>query len=464
MDGMHIQFLGGVDTVTGSQHLLAAGASRVLRDCGMYQGRRDDARQINSQLPFDVAAVNAVILSHAHLDHCGNLPTLVRSGYAGPIHATTATVELAGVMLRDAARIQEQDATYLNQKTNRRNQPPVTPLYTLADAEQALGLLRGHRYGATVAVTPGLGVLFQDAGHILGAAVNVFELEENGRRARVGFALDLGRKNLPLIRDPEIMTGLDLLVLESTYGDRLHDDATTAADQLAAAIAKTLARGGKVIIPSFALERAQELLYHLTCLMAAGRLPALPVYVDSPMAVAVTRIFRQNIAYLDDETQAQFQRLGSILQADWIHFIESVEDSKKVTASRQPCIVIAASGMCEHGRILHHLKHGIANGANTILIVGFMAQHTLGRRLVEGERRVRIFGDWFERRAEVVVLNAFSAHADRNELVDYVRQIGPRRIALVHGETEQRAALAARLQAAQAAPVLQPAQSETLDL
>ena len=461
---MQIQFLGGVDTVTGSQHMLTAGGRSVLRDCGMYQGRREDARRINSQLPFAAAVLDAVVLSHAHIDHCGNLPTLARSGYAGPIHATTATVELAGVMLRDAARIQEQDASYLNQKTNRRGQPPVAPLYTQADAEQALQLLRGFRYGETVAAAPGIRVLFQDAGHILGAAVNVFELEEDGRRARVGFALDLGRKNLPLIRDPEIMAGLDLLVLESTYGDRLHDEATRAEDQLGAAVTKTLARGGKVIIPSFALERAQEILYHLTQLIAAGRLPKIPVYVDSPMAVAVTRIFQKNSAYFDDETQALFRRLGNILQADWIHFIESVEDSKRITAGREPCIVIAASGMCEHGRILHHLKHGIANGANTILIVGFQAQHTLGRRLVEGERQVRIFGDWFERRAEVVVLNAFSAHADRNELLDYVRRAAPRKIALVHGEAGQRAALAAALQQRQAAPVHVPANGETMAL
>jgi len=461
---MQIQFLGGVDTVTGSQHLLTAQGRRVLRDCGLYQGRREESRRINGSLPFDAAALDAVVLSHAHVDHCGNLPTLVRNGYAGPIHATTATVALTGVMLRDAAHIQEQDAAYLNQKTNRRGLPPVTPLYTLAEAEQALQLLRGCRYGATVAAAPGVDVLFQDAGHILGAAVNVFTLAENGRRARVGFALDLGRKNLPLIRDPEVMSDLDLLVLESTYGDRLHADVRTAADQLAAAIARTLARGGRVIIPSFALERAQELLYDLTRLIADGRLPKVPVYVDSPMATAVTRIFRQHGDYLDAETQALFQQVGSLLQADWIHFVESVEDSKKVTASRAPCIVIAASGMCEHGRILHHLKHGIANGANTVLIVGFQAAHTLGRRLVEGERRVRIFGDWFTPAAEIVVLNAFSAHADRHELLDYVRQVRPRRIALVHGEAGQRAALAAALAAAQPAPVLQPARGDALDL
>ena len=300
---MHLQFFGGVENVTGSQHLLEVGGRRILRDCGLFQGRREESRKINSRLPFDARKVDAAVLSHAHIDHCGNLPTLANSGFAGPIHATTATVALAGVMLRDAAHIQEQDAAYLNQKTNRADLPPVTPLYTVADAERALALFQGHHYEEPVALVPGIGVTFRDAGHILGAALTAFDLEEAGRRARVGFAVDLGRKDLPLIRDPEMMTGLDVLVMESTYGDRLHDDALQAEDQLATAVRETLARGGKVLIPSFALERAQEILYHLARLNRAGKLPEVPVYIDSPMAVAVTRIFLQSQEYMDAETR-----------------------------------------------------------------------------------------------------------------------------------------------------------------
>ena len=461
---MRIQFLGGVETVTGSQHLLEAGGRRVLRDCGLFQGRRDEAREINTRLRCAPATLDAVVLSHAHIDHCGNLPSLARAGYAGPIHATTATVELAAVMLRDAARIQEQDAAYLNQKTNRKGLPAVAPLYTADDAEAAIKLFQGHNYGDTIEPTPGIRVLFQDAGHILGSAVNVFELTENGKKTRVGFAVDLGRKGLPIIRDPEIMRDLDLLVMESTYGDRLHDDTAHAAAELGTAINRTLARGGKVLIPSFALERAQEILYHLANLFTTGRVKKAPVYVDSPMTVELTRIFARHRDYFDAETRTLLDQLGSVLQADWVHFAATVEESKQITASDKSCIVIAPNGMCEHGRILHHLKHGIENPANTILIVGFQAENTLGRRLVEGEKHVKIFGDDFTCRAEVLTLNAFSAHADRNELMDYVRQVQPRKIALVHGEPKIRAALAQTLRGVQSASVLEPKTGEAVEL
>ncbi len=461
---MHIQFLGGVETVTGSQHLVEAGGRRVLRDCGLFQGKRDEARAINTQLRCPSATLDAVVLSHAHIDHCGNLPSLARAGYAGPIHATHATVELAGVMLRDAARIQEQDAAYLNQKTNRQGLPAVTPLYTAADAEAALKLFQGHRYGDTLEAAPGIRVLFQDAGHILGSAVNVFTLAENGRQARVGFAVDLGRKDLPIIRDPEFMSDLDLLVLESTYGDRLHDDVASAEEELGTAINRTLARGGKVLIPSFALERAQEILYHLANLFRSGRVRKVPVYLDSPMAVELTHIFGRHRDCFDAETQALLGQLGGILQPGWVQLVSTVEDSKKITARDEPGIVIAPNGMCEHGRILHHLKHGIGNPANTVLIVGFQAGNTLGRRLVEGAPRVKIFGDEFMCRAEVLTLHAFSAHADRNDLLAYVRKVRPRRIALVHGEPNIRAALAQTLRAEQTAPVLEPKTGEVVEL
>lgn len=461
---MKIHFLGGVDTVTGSQHIVEAGGRRVLRDCGMFQGPRKEARERNRNLPFDAATLDAVVLSHAHIDHCGNIPTLARVGYRGPVHATTATADLCKIMLRDAANIQEQDAAYLNQKTNRQGLEPVEPLYTLQDAEDALGLFKGHRYGERVEVAPGIAATFSEAGHILGAALTTFDVAENGRRARVGFAFDLGRKNLPLIRDPETLRGLDAMIIESTYGDRLHDDADKAEDQLRDVVARTLARRGKVLIPSFALERAQEIIYHLASLIAAGKLPQVPTYVDSPMASAVSKVFEQHADYFDDETRKLRDKIGCVMRPPWLTYVDSVEESKRITASDRPCIVISASGMCEHGRILHHLKHGIESPHNTVAIVGFQASHTLGRRLVDGDKKVRIFGDWFERKAEVAVLNSFSAHADRNELLAYVREAAPKKLFLVHGEENQRAAFATLLKESGFRDVFTPAQGEAVEL
>ena len=459
---MKIHFLGGVETVTGSQHLVEADGTRVLRDCGLYQGRRREAREINSRFPFDVNRLDAVVLSHAHIDHCGNMPSLAREGYRGPIHATTATAALCEIMLRDAAHIQEQDAAYLNQKTNRKGLEPVVPLYTVNDAEDAIQLFRGHLYDETVDLSPALSVTFSDAGHILGAALTTFTIRENGRALRVAFAVDLGRRNLPLIQDPEILRNIDVMVVESTYGDRLHDDAGKEEEQLANAVEKTFRRGGKVIIPSFALERAQEVIYLLASLFDSGRLPPIPVYVDSPMAAAVSAVFENNVSYLDENFVQLRDKIGRIMHQKWLKYTSSVEESKAITASDKPCIVISASGMCEHGRILHHLKHGIENPRNTIVIVGFQARHTLGRRLLDGETEVMIFGDWFERQAEVIALNAFSAHADRDELTKYVRQVNPKKIYLVHGEPEQRKALAAALKADGFKEVFEPAQGEVV--
>lgn len=460
---MQLRFLGGAEVVTGSQHMIEAGGKRLLRDCGLYQGKRKLAKKINRDLGFDATTVDAVTLSHAHVDHCGNLPSLAREGYDGPIHATTATARLCEVMLMDAAHIQEQDAAYLNQKTSRKNLPPVEPLYTSEDAMAALGLFRGHHYHKVLEPIPGVRMESLEAGHILGAELSVFTVSENGREVRVGFALDLGRYNLPLIRNPEQMGPVDVLVMESTYGNRYHGAIEEADDKLAAIINRTVERGGKVLIPSFALERTQEVLYHLATLYREERVPKVPVYVDSPMATAVTRIFARSPEYMDEEFK-EVRESGRVFEAPWVHFVASVKESKELTASKKPCIVISASGMCEHGRILHHLKAEIENPRTSVAIVGYQAQHTLGRRLVEKQDVVRIFGDTFERRAEVKVINAFSAHADRNDLIQYVRAIRPQRTFLVHGEQDARVALAQAIRDEQLSEVFLPERGDKVDL
>ena len=461
---MKLRFFGGVDVVTGSQHMVEAGARRLLRDCGLYQGKRKIAEKVNRALPFDAVTVDAVQLSHAHIDHCGNLPSLLRDGFDGPIHATTATCKLAEIMLMDAARIQEQDAAYLNQKTSRKGYPPVEPLYTVEDAFAVHQCLVGHSYHEEVEILPGIRMNSLEAGYILGSELNVFHVEENGKNFNIGFAVDLGRHGLPIIRDPEIMEEqLDALVMESTYGDREHGDICYADDDLAEIINQTIAQGGKALIPSFALERTQEVIFHLVRLVREERMPEVPIYIDSPMASAVTRIFARSPKYMDDEF-IDLRETGRVFEADFVHFISSVPESKELTASKKPCIVISASGMCEHGRILHHLKSCIGDSRSTILIVGYQAENTLGRRLVEGAEEVRIFGDFFERKADVRVLNAFSAHADRLDLFEYTRAVKPKSIYLVHGEQKPREALAETLRSEGFDKVYLPRRKDSVEL
>ncbi len=457
-------FMGGADTVTGSQHIIDVNGKRIMRDCGLFQGRRKESREFNETFLHDVADIDAMLLSHAHIDHCGNIPSLMHYGFEAPIHATTATMKIAGIMLRDAAHIQEQDAAYLNQKTNRKDKEPVEPLYTTEDAEEAYKLFRGHHYHEPLELIPGVVAEDFEAGHILGSAVTRFTVQDGTRTHRIGYAVDLGRKNLPLIRDPELLEDIDTLVIESTYGNRMHGPAIDAEKQLEKVINETYARGGKVIIPSFALERSQEILYHLSSLIIQKRIPEHPVYLDSPMATNVTRVFNLSGDYMDDEFNELKEEMRCLLCPPWVHFTSSVAESKEVTAARGPFIVIAASGMCEHGRILHHLKHGIEDPDNTVVIVGYQAEHTLGRRLVEQQEEVRIFGDTFERRAPVVQLDAFSAHADRQELLDYIRAVDADDIYLVHGEQVQREALAGAIEAERLGRVHLPKRGDWVEL
>lgn len=436
-------FIGGTSEVTGSRHLLDVGDTKILFDCGLYQGSREVANAFNSTLGFDPADISALVLSHAHIDHCGNIPSLTRQGWSGPIHTTKATADLAPIMLRDSAHIQEADAAYLNQKTSRRGLPKVTPLYTTKDAEAAIPLIRPHHYYEPVELPGGVRLVHVDAGHVLGAALAQLDIPRaSGRPLRVALAFDLGRYGLPLLNDPVQLEDPDVLLVESTYGNRLHAPASNAQADLRDAILPPLQRGGKALIPCFAFERTQEILFHLAALREAGELPRVPVYVDSPMATAITDVFEKNPAYLDANARDLRRSSGAILAHDWITFTESIDESKAITSSEQPAIVIAASGMCENGRIRHHLKHGISNPKNRIILVGYQAVNTLGRRLQNGEKNVYIFGDLFPVKAEVLSLHAFSAHADKLELFRYVRNAHPRHVFLVHGEQDSRDALA----------------------
>jgi metallo-beta-lactamase family protein len=448
-DALSLTFLGAAQTVTGSMHLLEAAGAKLLVDCGLFQGRREESRQRNRNLPAPALGADAVILTHGHIDHCGNLPNLVKRGFAGRIHCTAATAEITVVMLRDAARIQVSDAKWLNRKhEGERDWIPIEPLYDEEDAERALKLLEPHPYETEFAPRPGLTARFVDAGHVLGSASVIVDVKPNGGgRRRVVFSGDIGRKNLPILRDPVVPEGGEFVVMESTYGDRLHAPAEGMRSQLLDAINTARARGGKIIIPSFALERAQEIVFALNQLLREGALAPIPVYLDSPLTVNLTEIFRRHPECYDAEALSFGEKNGDPFGFGLLTMIESVEESKRLNDLAGPAVIISASGMCEAGRVLHHLQNNIENPKNMIVIVGFQAQHTLGRRIVERRPRVRIFGVERDLCAEVRVLNAFSAHADWKELVEWAgangRQV--RRFFLVHGEPETCRALQGRL-------------------
>jgi metallo-beta-lactamase family protein len=440
----HVRFLGAAQEVTGSMHLVETPAGRLLIDCGMYQGRREESRQRNAQLPDAAIGADAVILTHAHIDHSGSLPTLVKAGFRGRIYGTPATRDLCAYMLRDAARIQIGDAEYLNRRFE--DDPtwrPIQPIYDEEDAIAALARFIGVPYGQPFAPLPGLSATLVDAGHILGSAQVHLDVPDGGTTRRLVFSGDLGRKDLPILRDPAPLDRADYLFMESTYGDRVHAPIQAMEDQLAEVIADTVKKKGKVIVPAFAVGRTQELVYSLHKLFLAGRIPDLPVFVDSPLAVNITDVFKMHPECYDEETRRFVEENGPAFTFSTLRYVENKNDSIKLNGIKEPCIIISASGMCESGRILHHLKNNVSDQRNTILIVGFMAQHTLGRRLVERRPKVKILGVEHELFARVVVMNGFSAHADKNDLVGYARAAkGARRVFLVHGEPEQQAPLA----------------------
>lgn len=450
---MQVEFVGAAGgNVTGSRHLVHTERARILLDCGLFQGRRSETIERNRDLGFRARDIDLMVLSHAHIDHSGALPRLYRQGFRGSIYCTPATRDLCAAMLEDSAEIQAQDAAYINRKIekNGADMKPVEPLYEQKDVVGTLELMVGVPYHRAQEIAEGVTLTYYDAGHVLGSAMVALDVDVVGERRRLVFSGDLGRRNMPILRDPEIPPGAWCLIMESTYGDRLHDPIERMEDELHAVITRTVARGGKVIVPSFALERAQEVIYALKRLKDQGRLPNVPVYVDSPLTVKLTDVFRIHPDCFDGEARKILVEGDSPFDFDGLRYVSSVEDSKAIDRRDDPCVVISASGMCEFGRVVHHLVAAIENRKNTVLIVGYQAQHTLGRRLVEQRPRVRIFGVERERRAEVVVLNGFSAHADQGDLLAYaeaVREAGPlRHVALVHGEDQPRNTLKALLE------------------
>jgi metallo-beta-lactamase family protein len=445
---MKIRFLGAAQTVTGSMHLLETSSGSLLVDCGLFQGRRAEANQRNRNVPKAALQATAMVLTHAHIDHSGNTPTLVRDGFRGTIFATPPTLDLAQALLLDSAHIQESDAEFLNRKFARDPDfEPVVPLYTAADARRALARFEAVPYEQEFEPFPGVKVRFIEAGHILGSAQALLEVTENGVKTCVLFSGDLGRKGLPVIKDPAVPQERPIyVVIESTYGNRLHKDIASSHDELADVIKETVKRGGKVIVPAFAVGRTQELVYALNQLEHEGRIPRLPVYVDSPLSTAVTKVFEKHAECFDTETAAFLKENGNPFGFRNLTYVTTRDESMKLNDLPEPAIIIASSGMCEAGRILHHLRNNVENEHNTIIIVGFQAEHTLGRRLVERRPKVKILGLEHELHARVVTIGAFSAHADQKDLVEHARSLGSvKRFFIVHGEPEGTAGLKAAL-------------------
>ncbi len=433
-----LTFLGGVRTVTGSSHLIKTGESEILIDAGLFQGPRDQFYLINTAFAFNPHTLDALILSHAHIDHSGNIPTVMKRGLRCKIFTTKATKELCKVMLEDSGKIQEEDIRYVNKVNRRLGLPFRQALYTQKEAAKATRRFHSLAYAERFHVARDVFVTLFDAGHILGSSIPVLEIIGGSRTIRVGYAVDLGRKNLPLLNDPVIPKGLDYLILESTYGGRFHTPIEEAKNKLKEAIVRTVERKGKILIPSFSLERTQELLYFLNLLLQEKLIPPIPIYVDSPLATNITEVFMNNVEYLDEETRQAIAQGNSPFEFLNLRYIRDQKVSKALNIDKRPMIIIAGSGMCESGRILHHLKNNIEDSRNTILVVGYMAKDTLGKRIVDRVRIVRIFGVEYELNAEVVVINAFSGHADQNDLVDFASRAQPlKRIFLVHSDVDQ---------------------------
>ena len=464
---MNITFHGAAQTVTGSRHLISLNGHHLLLECGLFQGRRKETYQRNLNFPFEPTDVDAVILSHAHIDHIGNLPNLVRQGYQGPIHATYATTHLADIMLRDSGHIQESDVEFVNKRRARRGKPPIEPLYTMEDAAQVAQYLVRQDFKYSFEPVPGVIATLVEAGHILGSAGVILELEERGRKVRLMFSGDIGRLDLPILRDPVLPEDVDYLIMECTYGDRSHDHPDQAYQELQEVVTRTVERKGTVIIPAFAVGRTPTLVYYLHQMIENGDIPRIPVFVDSPLAINVTDIFRAHPECYDQEMLGFMQeQSGSAFGFDLLTYTRSVQESKAINTLDGPAVIISASGMAEVGRILHHLRNNIGDTRNTILITSWMAPHTLGRRLLEGRKRVKIFGEKHKVRAEVACINGLSAHGGQDYLLTYALATRNRvqQIFLVHGEPRAAMALKEKLAEVGLTQVHYPAMGDQVEI
>jgi metallo-beta-lactamase family protein len=442
---MKIKFCGATIGVTGSCHLLYTERHRVLLDCGQFQGNKEMDALNYEPFPFDPTAVESVVLSHAHIDHCGRIPLLVKRGFKGDIYCTDATADLLRVMLLDSAYIHEKDAEWQSKKNARTGKPPVEPLYTVDDAERSLKLVKPILYDQLVEINDEMKIVFNDAGHILGSAITEIWVTENEQTSKIVFSGDLGVNNRPILRDPKKIKKADYLIMESTYGNRLHPENSTSIDRLIHIIKDTVKRGGSVIIPAFAVGRTQELIYELNMFYEhhpeyKELLDDLYVYIDSPMATTATEVFRKNAQVFDEETKQLILSGDNPLDFKNLIFTRSTAESQALNMNREPKIIISASGMCEAGRIRHHLKHNLWDSRNSIVFVGYQAEGTLGRALIDGAKEVKLFGETIMVAAEIHNLEGFSGHADQNGLLDWLGgfQKIPKQIFLVHGEEQSK--------------------------
>jgi len=470
---MILTFWGATRSVTGSMHGITVDNELHILDCGLVQGHRKEAFQINSNLPFDAKKLRSVVLSHAHLDHSGNLPTLTRNGFSGPIHSTPATAELCQYMLADSAHIQENDAEYLARRSRRRQAigitdttTPVEPLYSAEDAANASRCFATCKLYETKRLNEHLDFAFSNAGHILGSAFVLLKHRQDGRETRLLFSGDLGRVGLPILKDPDPAPEADYLIVESTYGNRIHEPIGNVEDELKTLLKRTAARGGHVIVPAFAVGRTQQLVLVLHKLAESNSIPAIPIFVDSPLAVNVTEVFRHHPEEFDTEAAAYLERGLDPFGFSRLRYLRAAAESKTLNDLRMPYVVISASGMCEGGRVLHHLRHGVADGRNLVLLAGYQAENTLGRRIMERSHEVKIFDEMLPLRAEVATLGELSGHADQAELIRWIKPVAGKlkSVFLVHGEPDGQAALAKALHEQLGLKVLCPARGESFDL
>lgn len=465
---MQIQFIGACRTVTGSQHLLSVNGTKILLDCGLFQGKRKESYELNTSFEFyDPQEIDILVLSHAHIDHSGNIPQLVKKGFRGRIISTFATTDLCTVMLKDSAYIQERDAEFVNKKRAKKNQPPISPMYNQQDAEDSLEFFSPIKYRTPTEIAENVELTLYDAGHILGSAFSYFKIKNSQKVINFCFLGDLGRPNLAILKDPEKIPTPDIIISESTYGGRFHKPAQETEAELEKVIIRTRERRGKIIVPAFSVGRTQELVFALHNLFKQNVITKLPIYVDSPLSVNVTEVFRKHEECFDKETLKYVMNDEDPFAFKLLNYVKSVEESIKLNDCEEPCIIISASGMAETGRILHHLRNSIEDSRNTVLIVGYNAPHTLGRRLVERVKKIKIFGEEHKLRADVVVMNSFSAHADRKEILDFFDSFDRKKLDrtyLVHGDYDQQLKLKSGIETAGFSSIKIPDRGDVFEL